>query len=306
MGGLARGCGVGGGRAGAGAGARVVVLREGTAGAEAADGARAAPPGGRGRGGLVSRAPPGLRAGLWDDTVDGAVVEADARAVGEALPTEAADEGPLAGVDALVDLQRPRLREALAALRAAVGLLPRVRALVCPHASQVREASPTVGARVGPLARVDAPVDLERARLAEALAAVRAGVGPGAGVHVQVDAQVAVGVEGSAALGAQEAAGLGGVLRALMLQQLRRAREGGAAVHARVLLRLQAFLLRVALLVPQQLGAGREGALAGEAGKWRWGLRGRRGSQLRAGQAGREGAVVVVEVVVVGMGVGVG
>lgn len=157
---------------------------------------------------------------------------------------------------------------------------------------------------------MDAPVDLERPRLAEALATVRAGVGPRPSVHVQVDAQVAVRVEGSAALHAQEAAGLGGVLGALVLQKLRGASERGAAMHARVLLQLLLLLLRtlllgVSLLVAQQLGTGREGALAREAGERRRGLRRWRRAQLRAGQAGCERTVVVM-VVVVSVGVGMG
>lgn len=176
-----------------------------------------------------------------------------------------------------------------------------MRTLVRPHASQVWEAASTVGTRVRPLACVDAPVDLQRARLAKALAALLAGVRARTRVHVQVDAQVAVRVEGAAALHAQEAASLGGVLSALVLKQLRGSSERGAAMHARVLLLLGTLLLCVSLLVAQQLGAGREGTLAREAGERRRRLRGRRGSQLWAGQTGRERAVVVVVVVVVGV-----
>lgn len=237
--------------------------------------------------------------------MDRAVVEADPGAVGEALPADAADEGPLPGVDAGVNLQGPRLREALPALQAAVGLLPRVGPLVRPHARQVREAPAAEPARVRPLARVDAPVDLERPRLAETLAAVAAGVRPGARVHVEVDAQVAVRVEGAAALGAQEARGLVGVLGALVLQQLGRSGEGGRAVHAGMGQRVFApvvvllLLLRLLVLVVEVAGAHGEGALvAAQAGDGAGELRVARADELRAGQAGRQGTVVVVEVVV--------
>lgn len=126
----------------------------------------------------------------------------------------------------------------------------------------MRETPPAVSAGVRPLSRVYPAVNLESARLAEALPAVRAAVGPGARVHVEMNAQVAVRVERAAAFGAQEAARLGRVLGALMLQQLRRPGERGAAVHARQL--LQALLLHVALLMAQELGAGGERALAGQ------------------------------------------
>ena len=65
---------------------------------------------------------------------------ADARAVGEALPTEAADEGPLAGVDALVLVQAVQVAEALLAVPARVGSLPRVDALVRLHVGGLGEA----------------------------------------------------------------------------------------------------------------------------------------------------------------------
>lgn len=162
-------------------------------------------PGPAGREAGALRHPAGLPGLFGRQSVNGAVVEADPGAVGEALPADAADEGPLPRVDAGVNLQRPRLGETLPALQAAVGLLARVGPLVRPHARQVREAPAAEAAGVRPLARVDAPVDLERPRLAETLAAVAAAVRPGARVHVEVDAEVAVRVEGAAALGAQEA-----------------------------------------------------------------------------------------------------
>ncbi|KAA0703244.1 NF-kappa-B inhibitor delta I-kappa-B-delta [Triplophysa tibetana] len=84
-----------------------------------------------------------------------------------------------------------------------------------------------------------------------------------------MDAQIAVRVERAAAFVTQEAARFGRVLGTLMLQQLRRPGKRGAAVHARQL--LQALLLHVALLVPQELGTGWERALAGQA--WEGGQR---------------------------------
>lgn len=226
-----------------------------------------------------------------------AVVEADAGLVGKALPAEAADEGPLSPVDPVgVDLQRSGLGEAFPTLAAVVGLLPRVDPLVRADGRQVRERPAAEFAGVRPLAGVNAPVDLQRARLAEALAAVGAGVGPGARVHVLVDAEVAVRVERPAAFRAEESRRLVGVLGALVLQQLVGPGEGGRAVHAGVqgrrvpdgppLLGL-GTLVRFPGAFP---GAGSDGVLATQAGQV--------GEEARAGQAGGQGAVVVVEVVV--------
>lgn len=142
-------------------------------------------------------------------------------------------------------------------------------ALVRPYASQVGEATSAEGAGVRPLARVNALVDFECPRLAETLATVGADVGPCTCVHIQVDAQIAVRVEGAAALGTQEAASLGGMLGALVLQQLGGPGKGGRAVHARMPM-LDALLLGVALLVAQQLSTAGEGALAGQTGEKWW------------------------------------
>lgn len=91
----------------------------------------------------------------------------------------------------------------------------------------MREPPAAVATGVRPLTGVNTPVDLERPGLAEALSTVSAGVGPGTCVHVEVDTQVAVRVEGPAALCAEEARGFVGVLRALVLQQLRGSGKGG-------------------------------------------------------------------------------
>lgn len=254
------------------------------------------------------RRPAGLPGLFGRQAVNRAVVEADPGAVGEALPANAANKGPLARVDAGVNLQGSRLGETLPALQATVRFLPGVDTLVRPHARQVWEAPAAEPAGVRPLARVDAPVNLKRPRLAETLAAVGAGVRPGARVHVEVDAQVAVRVEGAAALGAQEARGLLGVLGALVLQQLGRPGEGSRAVHAGVRQRVSApvvELLRLLVLLVEVAGAHGEGALvAAQARREGAGdLRATRAHELRAGQAGRQGTVVVVEVMV---GVGQG
>lgn len=224
--------------------------------------------------------------------MNGAVVEADPRAVGEALSADAAYEGPLARVDAGVNFQSSRLGETLAALQAAVGFLPRVDPLVRSHTRQVREAPAAEPAGVRPLARVDAPVDFERPRLAETFAAVATGVRPGARVHVEVDAQVAVRVEGAAALGAQEARGLVHVLGALVLQQLGRPGERSGAVHAGVRQSVPAprvVLLRLLVLLVEVASAHGEGALvAAQARREGSGyLRTAGAHELRAGQAGR-------------------
>ena len=129
-------------------------------------------------------------------------------------------------------------------------------------------------------------------------------------MHVEVDAEVAVRVEGPAALGAEEASRLVGVLGALVLQELRGPGEGGGAMHAGMQRRAGGgpalvflLLLRVAVLVTEQLGTGGEGALAGQAGEGGRSLvrGGVWAGQGGARQAGGEGAVVVVEMV---MGVG--
>lgn len=164
-----------------------------------------------------------------------AVVQADARLVGEVFPTDAADKRPLSSVDAVgVDLQRSRLGEALPTLAAVVRLLSRVDPLVRPDSRQMWERPAAEFTSIRPLAGVDAPVDLQRARLAEALAAVRAAVRTCTCVHVEVDAQVTVRVEGPAALRAEEARRLVGVLGTLVLQELERPGKRGRAVHARM------------------------------------------------------------------------
>jgi len=258
----------------------------------------------------AGRRPPGRLVG---EAVDGAVVEADGGQVGEALLAHAAGERPLARVHARVDLQRPRLGEALPAQATAVRLLPGVGPLVGPDPRQVGKTSAAEGAGVRPLARVDALVDLQRAGLTEALATVGAHVRPRARVHVLVDAQVAVGVEGLAALCAQEAGGLLGVLRALVLQQLGGPLEGCGAVHAGVQelwehrgpAALLLLLLRAGLLAARLVGrlTGAEGVLASQVREVssQRGSVGVRVAQLGAGKAGGEGTVVVVEVVAVGV-----
>lgn len=119
-------------------------------------------------------------------------MKADAGAVRKALPTEAAHERPLAGVDASVDFQSPRLSKALSTLTAAVRFLPRVNSLMRSYPSQVRETPPAIRTGVRPLSGVNAAVNLKCPGLAEALAAVGADVRSGASVHVEVDAQIAV------------------------------------------------------------------------------------------------------------------
>ena len=180
-----------------------------------------------------------------------------------------------------------------------------------PHPRQVGEATATEGTRVWPLARVDALVDLQRAGLTEALAAVGADVGPRAGVHVLVDAQVAMRVEGLAALGAHEAGGLLGVLRPLVLQQLGRPLERGRAVHAGVqeggerggpgpfLLVGLAGLLDVLLVGVLRTAAERVLASQVREVTPELGCVGVRVSQLRAGHAGGEWTVVMVDVMAV-------
>lgn len=127
----------------------------------------------------------------------------------------------------------------------------------------MRETPFAISTGVRPFSGVNSAVNLKCPGLAKALAAVGAAVWTGACVYVEVDAQIAVRVECTAALGAQEAAGFGRMLCSLVLQQLRRPGERGIAVHAWEL--LQAFLLCVALLMAEELGAGGEGALAGQA-----------------------------------------
>lgn len=110
---------------------------------------------------------------------------------------------------------------------------------------------------------MNSAVNLKRPGLAEALSADATDVGPGTCVYVEVDAQIAMRVERTATLAAQEAAPFGSMLGSLVLQQLRWPRERSIAVHAWEL--LQALLLRVALLMVQELGTGGEGALTGQA-----------------------------------------
>lgn len=236
----------------------------------------------------------------------GAVVEADARLGREAFPTDAADKRPFSSVDTVgVDLQRPRLGEAFPALAAVVGLLSRVDPLVRPDRRQVRKRAVAELAGVRPFTCVNAPVDLQRPRLAKALAAVRAGVRPGPRVHVEVDAEVAVRVEGPAAFRAEEARRLVGVLGTLVLQQLVGPGKRGRAVHARVQRRrvprsppCSRLQLRVCVLGAFSRTSGQR-VSAAQAGH----VRDMRADERRAGQAGRQGAVVVVEVMV---GVGKG
>lgn len=172
---------------------------------------------------------------LHQQAVGCAVVEADARLVGEALPTDAADKRPFSSVDTVgVDLQRSRLGEAFPTLAAVVGLLSRVDPLMRADSRQMRKCPAAEFTRIRPFACVNAPVDLQRPRLAEALAAVWAGVRPGARVHVEVDAEVAVRVKGPAAFCAEEARRLVGVLGTLVLQQLVGPGKRGRAVHARM------------------------------------------------------------------------
>lgn len=175
---------------------------------------------------------------LYHQPVGCAVVEAHARLVGEAFPTDAADKRPFSSVDTVgVDLQRSRLGEAFATLAAVVGLLSRVDPLMCPDSRQVRKCPAAEFTRIRPFACVNAPVDLQRPRLAEALTAVWAGVRPGTRVHVEVDAEVTVRVKGPAAFCAEEARRLVGVLGTLVLQQLVGPGKGGRAVHAGMQLR---------------------------------------------------------------------
>lgn len=94
-----------------------------------------------------------------------------------------------------------------------------------------------------------------------------------------------------------------GVLSALVLQQLGRPGEGGRAVHARMRQRVPApvvVLLRLLVLLVEVARAHREGALvaAQARGKGARDLRAARAHELRAGKAGRQGTVVVVEVMV--------
>lgn len=70
---------------------------------------------------------------LHNQSVDGAVVEANCRMVGEAFPTDTADKRPLSSVDAEgVDLQRSRLGETFPTLAAVVGFLSCVDPLMGP------------------------------------------------------------------------------------------------------------------------------------------------------------------------------
>lgn len=240
------------------------------------------------------------------EPVDGPVVEADGGEVSEALLADAAGEGPLPGVHAGVDLQSPRLGEAFPTEATAVRLLPGVGPLVGSDPRQVGEAAAAERARVRPFARVDALVDLQSAGLTEALPAVGADVGPRPCVHVLVDAQVAVRVEGLAALGAEEARWLLRVLGPLVLQQLGGPLEGGRAVHTGVQEgrehgRPPAFLLGLTLLLARLLLGGAEGVLASQVREVTAEL-GRvwmRVGQLRAGKAGGERTVGMVEVMAV-------
>lgn len=235
---------------------------------------------------------------LYQQPVGCAVVEADARRVGEAFPTDAADKRSFSSVDTVgVDLQRPRLGEAFPTLAAVVGLLSCVDPLMCPDSRQMRKCPAAEFTRIRPFACVDAPVDLQRPRLAEALAAVWAGVRPGTRVHVEVDAEVTVRVKGPATLCAEEARRLVGVLGTLVLQQLVGPGKRGRAVHARVQRRrvpdsppLLCLQLRVG--VPGALsGTSGQRVLATQAGHV-WDMR---ADKPRAGQTGRQGAMVVVK-----------
>lgn len=235
-----------------------------------------------------------------------AVVEADARLGGEAFPTDAADKRPFSSVDTVgVDLQRSRLGEAFPALAAVVGLLSRVDPLVRPDSRQMRKRAAAEVTRVRPFTCVNAPVDLQRPRLAEALAAVWAGVRPGPRVHVEVDAEVAVRVEGPAAFCAEEARRLVGVLGTLVLQQLVGPGKRGRAVHARVQQRRapdsppRSCLRLWVCFLGAFSGTSGQRVSAAQAGHV-WDMR---ADERRAGQAGRQGAVVVVEMMV---GVGKG
>lgn len=235
-----------------------------------------------------------------------AVVEADPGAVGEALPTEAADEGPLSRVDAGMDLKSSRLGETFPTLATAVGLLSCVGPLVGPDPCQMGKPPAAKSTGIRPFTCVNPPVDLQSPRLAETLPAVRAGVGPGPSVHVEVDAEVAVRVEGPAALGAEEAGRLVGVLRALVLQQLGRPGKSGRAVHARIQRQhgrgrpASLLLLRSVCLSVARLSAGGKGALARQAGKRPRELWGMRAGKLRAGQTRRYRTVVVMKMMGVG------
>lgn len=127
----------------------------------------------------------------------------------------------------------------------------------------MRETPPAISAGERPLSGVNSAVNLKCPGLAEAFSAVGTAVGPGTCVYVEVNAQIAMRVERTTALGAQEATHFRRMLGSLVLQQLRWPRERSIAVHAWEL--LQALLLRVALLMAQELGTGGEGALTGQA-----------------------------------------
>lgn len=235
---------------------------------------------------------------LHHQPVGCAVVEADARLVGEAFPTDAADKRPFSSVDTVgVDLQRSRLGEALPTLPAVEGLLSRVDPLMRPDSRQMRKCAAAEFTRIRPFARVNAPVDLQRPRLAEALTAVWAGVRPGTRVHVEVDAEVTVRVKGPAAFCAEEARRLVGMLGTLVLQQLVGPGKRGRAVHARMQQRRVPdsppffhLPLRVCFLGASSGTSGKR-ALATRAGHV-WDMR---ADKPRAGQTGRQGAMVVVK-----------
>lgn len=119
-----------------------------------------------------------------------------------------------------------------------------------------------------------------------------------------MDPEVAVGVEGPATFCTEKPRGLVSVFGALVLQQLGRPGKRGFAVHTGVqglkgrratLLLLHRVYLSV--LVVTDLSTGSKGTLEGQTGKGSRELRGVWLAQLRAGQAGADGTVVVVKMV---------